>query len=67
MFKTLVYLIIPKSNHIQNPAKYLKWVILLRNLCNNCNFRLTILKLQFRLQLYSEVSHIQNPKGSATV
>ena len=55
IFRSLVYsqlCFILKSKHIQNPAKYLRWSILLKTLCNYSTFRRPI---------YSKLSLIQNP------
>ena len=60
IFRTLVYSelwYILKSKHIQNPAKYLRWSILLRTLCNYSRFRDPI---------YWKLSHIKNQCVSAT-
>ena len=45
-----------KSKHIQNPAKYLRWNILLKTLCN-CS--------KFRCLIYSQLPDIQNSSVSA--
>ena len=60
IFKTLVYSqlwYILKSKHIQSPAGYLRWSILLRTLCNYSIFRRPI---------YSNFSFIPNTVVSAT-
>ena len=47
IFRIIAYSLlwdILKSKHIQNPAKYLKWDILLRTLCNYSKFRPPIFK-----------------------
>ena len=46
-----------RSKHVQNPAEYLRWRILLRTLCNYSKFRGPI---------DSKLSHIQNYSVSAT-
>ena len=53
-FRALIYSQfwhIQKLKHIQNPAEYLRWNILLRNLCKN--------NVWFRRPIYSKLSHIR--------
>ena len=60
IFRTIAYSIlwyILKPKHILNPAKYLRWSLLLRTLCNYSKFRPPI---------YSKLLRIQNPDVSTT-